>query len=53
MSPFPSAGVGRTGSFIAVDYLLQEAEREQAVDIKGCVYMLRSQRPNMIQTLVR
>ena len=52
-TPHSSAGVGRTGTFIALDYLTQQAAAESAVDIKACVYLMRTQRMKMIQTLVR
>ena len=47
-----SAGVGRTGTYIALDYLLEQAEVEDAVDICKCVNLLRDSRMNMVQTLV-
>uniref|UniRef100_K1QB98 Receptor-type tyrosine-protein phosphatase kappa n=1 Tax=Magallana gigas TaxID=29159 RepID=K1QB98_MAGGI len=45
-----SAGIGRTGTFIAIDYLLEEATVEQTVDVKGYVISLRHQRGKSIQT---
>ena len=47
-----SAGVGRTGTLIAVDYLLQHLKENLHVDIFGLVYQLRTQRMNMVQTEV-
>ncbi|XP_051627597.1 receptor-type tyrosine-protein phosphatase V-like isoform X2 [Manacus candei] len=46
-----SAGVGRTGTFIALDRLLQQMKQEKMVDIFGVVYTLRMNRYQMIQTL--
>ncbi|XP_052763723.1 receptor-type tyrosine-protein phosphatase S-like [Mya arenaria] len=46
-----SAGVGRTGTYIALDILTNEGEAEGAIDIPGCVLNMRQNRPNMIQTL--
>ncbi|XP_015506403.1 receptor-type tyrosine-protein phosphatase V-like isoform X2 [Parus major] len=46
-----SAGVGRTGTFIALDRLLQQMRQEKVVDIFGVVYTLRMNRYLMIQTL--
>ncbi|XP_077628213.1 receptor-type tyrosine-protein phosphatase V-like [Crocuta crocuta] len=45
-----SAGVGRTGTFVALSRLLQQLEEEQAVDVFNAVYALRLYRPLMIQT---
>lgn len=48
-----SAGVGRTGTFIAIDRLIQQIEMENTVDVYGVVYDLRMHRPLMVQTEVR
>ena len=47
-----SAGVGRTGTFIAIDLALEQAKKENVVDIAGIVNRLRQQRMKMVQTLV-
>ncbi|KAM9184859.1 receptor-type tyrosine-protein phosphatase V-like [Mergus octosetaceus] len=46
-----SAGVGRSGTFIALDRLLQQMKQEKVVDTFGVVYTLRMNRYQMIQTL--
>uniref|UniRef100_A0A8C2YWL8 protein-tyrosine-phosphatase n=1 Tax=Cyclopterus lumpus TaxID=8103 RepID=A0A8C2YWL8_CYCLU len=45
-----SAGVGRTGTIIALDVLLQQLEKEKAVGINGFVHKMRLSRPHMVQT---
>nr|XP_017203882.2 receptor-type tyrosine-protein phosphatase eta [Oryctolagus cuniculus] len=45
-----SAGVGRTGTFIAVDRLIYQIENENTVDVYGVVYDLRMHRALMVQT---
>ncbi|XP_015333409.2 receptor-type tyrosine-protein phosphatase eta isoform X3 [Marmota marmota marmota] len=45
-----SAGVGRTGTFIAIDRLIYQIENENTVDVYGIVYDLRMHRPLMVQT---
>uniref|UniRef100_A0A3Q1AWF7 protein-tyrosine-phosphatase n=1 Tax=Amphiprion ocellaris TaxID=80972 RepID=A0A3Q1AWF7_AMPOC len=45
-----SAGVGRTGTFIAIDRLIFQIERENIVDVFGIVHDLRMHRPLMVQT---
>ncbi|XP_015667280.1 receptor-type tyrosine-protein phosphatase beta [Protobothrops mucrosquamatus] len=45
-----SAGVGRTGTFIALDRLLQQLDSKDSVDIYGAVYDLRLHRVHMVQT---
>ena len=47
-----SAGVGRTGTFIAIDLALEQAERKELVDVAGIVNRLREQRMKMVQTEV-
>ncbi|KAK3925792.1 Receptor-type tyrosine-protein phosphatase beta [Frankliniella fusca] len=44
-----SAGVGRTGTLIAVDILLQRLKAKKKLDIFGVVMRLREQRPFMVQ----
>ncbi|KAH3712252.1 hypothetical protein DPMN_071939 [Dreissena polymorpha] len=48
--PLCTAGVGRTGTYIAIDTVTKEGESEGAVDIAGCVLNMRQNRPNMVQT---
>ncbi|XP_029954746.1 receptor-type tyrosine-protein phosphatase H-like [Salarias fasciatus] len=45
-----SDGVGRTGTIIALDVLLQQLENEQAVGINAFVHRMRLNRPSMVQT---
>lgn len=48
-----SAGVGRTGTFIVIDTMLQRLmHEEEMLDIYGDVSLLRTQRNYMIQTEV-
>ena len=48
-----SAGVGRTGTFIVIDTMLQRLmHEEEMLDIYGHVSLLRTQRNYMIQTEV-
>jgi len=47
-----SAGVGRTGSFIAIDALYEHGQKTEYVDIMEYVQMMRKDRMNMIQTKV-
>uniref|UniRef100_A0A8C4YG76 protein-tyrosine-phosphatase n=1 Tax=Gopherus evgoodei TaxID=1825980 RepID=A0A8C4YG76_9SAUR len=48
-----SAGVGRSGTFIALDRLLQQLKQEKVVDVFNTIYTMRMSRYSMIQTLVR
>ncbi|CAD5111018.1 DgyrCDS370 [Dimorphilus gyrociliatus] len=45
-----SAGVGRTGTYIAVDRLLHEVENGQPIDVFGTVLEMRDHRCHMVQT---
>ncbi|XP_048256550.1 uncharacterized protein LOC124147605 isoform X1 [Haliotis rufescens] len=45
-----SAGVGRTGTYIAIESLVDQAAVECSVDVVSFVSNMRGQRKNMIQT---
>uniref|UniRef100_A0A3Q3J0X5 protein-tyrosine-phosphatase n=1 Tax=Monopterus albus TaxID=43700 RepID=A0A3Q3J0X5_MONAL len=45
-----SAGVGRTGTFIALDRVLQQLDSQGTIDLYGCVFDLRLHRQHMVQT---
>lgn len=44
--------MGRTGTFIAIDRLIFQIERDNLVDVYGIVHDLRMHRPLMVQTEV-
>ncbi|XP_014208904.1 tyrosine-protein phosphatase 10D isoform X2 [Copidosoma floridanum] len=44
-----SAGIGRTGTLIAIDILLQSLKDCRKIDVFGTVYRLRKHRLNMVQ----
>uniref|UniRef100_A0A8W8KJC8 Receptor-type tyrosine-protein phosphatase T n=1 Tax=Magallana gigas TaxID=29159 RepID=A0A8W8KJC8_MAGGI len=46
-----SAGIGRTGTFIALDILINQGQKEGSVDVVSCVANLRYQRTHLIQTV--
>ena len=47
-----SDGVGRTGSFICIDNVLDQIEKEQVVDIAGAINKMRHHHMKMVQTVV-
>ena len=47
-----SAGVGRTGTFICIDNVLEQVKKEKVVDIAGAINKMRHQRMKMVQTPV-
>jgi len=47
-----SAGIGRTGVFIALYYLLETFERRQMLNVKQLVDTIRLYRPHLVQTIV-
>lgn len=47
-----SAGVGRTGTFIVLDRVLQQVDTRDTLDIYGAVFDLRLHRSHMVQTEV-
>ncbi|CAI8037248.1 Receptor-type tyrosine-protein phosphatase delta, partial [Geodia barretti] len=46
-----SAGVGRTGTLITIDCVLEQLQEEKVVDIAGVIIHLRTQRMKMVQSL--
>ena len=47
-----SAGVGRTGTLIAIDIALSQASKEKTVDIPKIIVDMRRRRMKMVQTAV-
>ena len=44
-----SAGVGRTGTFIALDVILHQLNNQDYIDIFNVVHSMRKNRNNMVQ----
>ena len=47
-----SAGVGRTGTYIAMDVLWEQLNAESKIDVKRFVEEMRRRRKDMVQTVV-
>lgn len=47
-----SAGIGRTGTYIALDILSKQGETEKKIDIRDCIVQMRECRTNMVQNAV-
>ena len=47
-----SAGVGPTGTFVAMDRMLEQANEQNGIDVFRCVASLREGRVNMVQAVV-
>ena len=45
-----SAGVGRTGTYIVIDAMLEQAKKEKKVDVYGYLTIIRNDRIHMVQT---
>ena len=49
---YNSAGIGRTGTYIALDALYEKGQETGFVDVKEFTEIMRQNRMNMIQTVV-
>ena len=47
-----SAGVGRTGTFIAIEHVLEQVKKEKSVNMPEVINKIRQQRMMMVQTVV-
>ncbi|CAC5388871.1 Tyrosine-protein phosphatase 2,Tyrosine-protein phosphatase corkscrew,Tyrosine-protein phosphatase non-receptor type 6 [Mytilus coruscus] len=45
-----SAGIGRTGTFIAIDALYENGKKVGYINVMECIQMMRKDRMNMVQT---
>ena len=50
--PICSAGVGRTGTFITLDVMMERLKEGKAIDIFEFVSEMRTRRTKMVQILV-
>ena len=48
-----SAGVGRTGTFIALDILMEKAIRDRVIDVPGTILDIRKDRYHLVQSEVK
>ena len=48
-----SAGIGRSGTYVGLDYLYDQAMARGSVKVFDCVRTMRKFRLNMVQTKVR
>ena len=51
LPPF-SAGVGRTGTFITINHILEQVEKLSMIDVAGVINKIRQQRMKLVQTAV-
>lgn len=47
-----SAGIGRTGTYIAIDVLFEAGKTDKKINIAEYVKKMRQNRMNMVQTFV-
>ena len=47
-----SAGIGRTGTYIAIDVLSESLQKNRKINIAEYVKKMRENRMNMVQTYV-
>ncbi len=48
-----SAGVGRTGTFILLDAMLEMAKNEKIIDVLAHLCVIRQQRINLVEKLAQ
>jgi len=52
MNVFTSAGVGRTGTYLAIDPLMKKVGKRQKINILDRIFEMRKYRPQMVQNSV-